>query len=168
MLNLSKEEIIKIIIDDVEKDLKREEILHTVLNKKLSKNITEEKITLGNRAADALARFAGSWKFITGFALVLGVWIVANTIILKKSFDPFPFILLNLMLSCLAAIQAPVIMMSQNRQEAKDRERSENDYIVNLKTEIIIEDMHDKLDKIIENQTIIFESLNKTKNKNDV
>lgn len=168
MLNLSKEEIIKIIIDDVEKDLKREEILHTVLNKKLSQNITEEKTTLGNRAADALARFAGSWKFITGFALVLGVWIAANTIILKKSFDPFPFILLNLMLSCLAAIQAPVIMMSQNRQEAKDRERSENDYIVNLKTEIIIEDMHDKLDKIIENQTIIFEKLNKKKKKNDI
>ena len=103
----------------------------------------DEKLTFGQRVADKMALFGGSWKFIIIFGIILFTWIGVNAFILvKKPFDPFPFILLNLILSCLAAIQAPVIMMSQNRQESKDRSRSQNDYQVNLKAEIEIRQLH--------------------------
>jgi uncharacterized membrane protein len=110
----------------------------------------EEKRTLGERLADRLASFGGSWKFIIIFAAVLLVWIAFNSfLIATRRFDPFPFILLNLVLSCLAAIQAPVIMMSQNRQEAKDRLRAQHDYQINLKAEIEIRSLHEKVDHLI-------------------
>ena len=107
---------------------------------------------LGQRAADAIAKFAGSWAFIFSFTGVLILWMVVNTILASNAFDPYPFILLNLVLSCVAAIQAPLIMMSQNRQEEKDRRRAENDYKVNLKTEIMIEDLYDKVNRILARQ----------------
>lgn len=110
----------------------------------------EEKRTVGQRLADRLAAFGGSWKFITIFMSVLFGWIILNSIILiTRRFDPFPFILLNLILSCLAALQAPVIMMSQNRQEAKDRLRAQHDYQINLKAEIEIRGLHEKVDHLI-------------------
>ena len=112
----------------------------------------EKKLTFGQRAADNVARFAGSWGFIFSFLGVMFVWMVLNILMAAKAFDPYPFILLNLLLSCIAAVQAPLIMMSQNRQEAKDRERAENDYRVNLKTELLIDDLHLKIDRILENQ----------------
>ncbi len=103
--------------------------------------------TFGERAADALARFAGSWTFIIGFSVVLALWMALNvTGAVFGAFDPYPFILLNLVLSSIAALQAPVIMMSQRRQEEKDRRRSENDYRVNLKAELEIRNLHDKID----------------------
>ncbi len=103
--------------------------------------------------ADRVATFGGSWNFILIFGSVLLVWIAVNSIaLLSKPFDPFPFILLNLVLSCLAAIQAPVIFMSQNRQEAKDRLRAENDYRVNLKAELEIRHLHAKLDLLLTHQ----------------
>ena len=106
-----------------------------------------EKRTVGERAADAVASFGGSWTFIMAFCLVLVVWMGVNvTGALVGTFDPFPFILLNLFLSCIAALQAPLIMMSQRRQEAKDRLRAENDYKVNLKAELEIRHLHDKID----------------------
>jgi uncharacterized membrane protein len=106
-----------------------------------------EKRTIGERAADAVASFGGSWTFIMAFCLVLVIWMGVNvTGALIGTFDPFPFILLNLLLSCVAALQAPVIMMSQRRQEAKDRLRAENDYKVNLKAELEIRHLHDKID----------------------
>ncbi|EEW23875.1 DUF1003 domain-containing protein [Rhodobacter ferrooxidans] len=106
-----------------------------------------EDRTTGEVAADAVARFGGSWGFIMGFGVVLVVWMTVNvTGYLTGSFDPYPFILLNLVLSCIAALQAPIIMMSQRRQEAKDRIRSENDYKVNLKAELEIRHLHDKID----------------------
>ncbi|MEE1163888.1 MAG: DUF1003 domain-containing protein, partial [Lachnospiraceae bacterium] len=108
--------------------------------------------TLGQRAADTIAKFAGSWAFIFSFTGVLVLWMVVNVILAAKAFDPYPFILLNLVLSCVAAIQAPLIMMSQNRQEEKDRLRAENDYKVNLKTEILIEDLYDKVNAILAKQ----------------
>ncbi|OQP59183.1 cyclic nucleotide-binding protein [Niastella vici] len=112
-----------------------------------------EQLTLGQRLADRVARFGGSWKFITWFVAVLCIWIVINLLLVGRSrFDPYPFILLNLLLSCLAAIQAPVIMMSQNRQEEKDRKRNENDYVVNLKAEIEIRTLHQKIDLLIQEQ----------------
>lgn len=107
--------------------------------------------TLAERASDDLANFGGSWRFLIFFALGLGFWILAN-IASVNSFDPYPFILLNLILSCIAAIQAPIIMMSQRRQEAKDRMRSLNDYRVNLKAELEIRHLHEKVDHLLFNQ----------------
>lgn len=140
----------------------KEKLIHSYIDKKVSKNINEEhkdSLTFGDRMADKLADYAGSWSFIFTFGFLLIVWMVINSVALIKHFDPYPFILLNLVLSCLAAIQAPIIMMSQNRQEAKDRLRAQNDYEVNLKAELIIEDLHTKADKIIENQEKILKLL---------
>ncbi|MCH5720891.1 DUF1003 domain-containing protein [Niabella hibiscisoli] len=106
--------------------------------------------TLGQRVADKVASFGGSWTFIISFIIFLLVWIAFNAfILLNKGFDPYPFILLNLILSCLAALQAPVIMMSQNRQEEKDRERAKKDYMINLKAELEIKLLHEKMDRLI-------------------
>lgn len=113
----------------------------------------EEKLKLGDRLADKIAAYGGSWKFIITFAAILTIWIMINSVVLLlRPFDPFPFILLNLVLSCLAAIQAPVIMMSQNRQEAKDRARSEHDYQINLKAELEIRNLHQKIDHLLTHQ----------------
>ncbi|MBP2300477.1 DUF1003 domain-containing protein [Azospirillum picis] len=113
----------------------------------------DDRRTLGERLSDGLASFGGSWAFLISFGLFLAVWMAVNVIEGEpRSFDPYPFILLNLLLSCLAAIQAPVIMMSQKRQEAKDRLRSENDYRVNLKAELEIRHLHEKMDYLIQRQ----------------
>lgn len=133
-----------------------EEVLALLANRKISvRPDSEKKYTLGQRAADAIAKFAGSWAFIFSFTGVLVLWMVINVILAAKAFDPYPFILLNLVLSCVAAIQAPLIMMSQNRQEEKDRRRAENDYKVNLKTEIMIEDLYDKVNAILAKQSAL-------------
>ncbi|WP_286813606.1 MULTISPECIES: DUF1003 domain-containing protein [unclassified Maribacter] len=118
----------------------------------LSKN-EEAKGSFGQQLADKVASFGGSWKFIILFSLIIFIWITANIVLLaNKGFDPYPFILLNLILSCLAALQAPVIMMSQNRQEEKDRERAKQDYMINLKAELEIRTLHEKLDHLIIHQ----------------
>jgi uncharacterized membrane protein len=112
----------------------------------------EQKLSFGQKLADKVAEFGGSWRFIIMFASVLVIWIIINSALLFfRPFDPYPFILLNLVLSCLAAVQAPIIMMSQNRQEAKDRARGQHDYQVNLKAEIEIRQLHIKLDQLINN-----------------
>jgi uncharacterized membrane protein len=105
-----------------------------------------------SRVADKVAEFGGSWKFIISFGVFMLIWMLVNIYLLTKPFDPFPFILLNLILSTLAAIQAPVIMMSQNRKEEKDRQRAVNDYLINLKSEIEIRNMHQKIDLLIAEQ----------------
>ena len=125
----------------------------------------KEKYTLGQRAADTIAKFAGSWAYIFSFTGGLILWMVINTILASKAFDAYPFILLNLVLSCVAAIQAPLIMMSQNRQAVKDRRRAENGYTVNLKTEIMIEDLHDKVNAILIRQSQIEKLLSEQKEK---
>ena len=122
---------------------------------------------MGQKAADTIAKFAGSWAFIFSFTAILILWMIVNVLLAANAFDPYPFILLNLVLSCVAAIQAPLIMMSQNRQEEKDRRRAENDYKVNLKTEIMIEDLYDKVNIILAKQNEIEKSLN-PKSKNDL
>jgi len=112
-----------------------------------------ETYTLGQRLADKVASFGGSWRFIILFMSFLFVWIAVNAfLLLNKPFDPYPFILLNLILSCIAALQAPVIMMSQNRQDEKDRERAKKDYMINLKSELEIRMLHEKLDHLIIHQ----------------
>ncbi|MBU6343014.1 MAG: DUF1003 domain-containing protein [Bacteroidetes bacterium] len=113
----------------------------------------DKDLSFGQRLSDRVAQFGGSWTFIISFMLVLFGWIALNSFVLtNRAFDPYPYILLNLILSCIAAIQAPVIMMSQNRKEAKDRQRAENDYMVNLKSEIEIRNLHRKMDLNMEDQ----------------
>jgi uncharacterized membrane protein len=114
----------------------------------------DEDSSLGERLSDKLSSFAGSWKFIIGFMLMMVVWMATNVYLGAAAFDPFPFILLNLTLSTLAALQAPVILMSQNRQAAKDRAQAENDYQVNLKNEVEIADLHRKIDMLTESLTM--------------
>ena len=163
----SNKKLIREIISDVKHDMSDEEILNMLANSRVSANPQKEKYTVGQRAADRIAKFAGSWAFIFSFTAVLILWMVGNVLLAKRAFDPYPFILLNLVLSCVAAIQAPLIMMSQNRQEEKDRRRSENDYKVNLKTEIMIEDLHDKMNKIIAKQVILEKLIRDEKNNSD-
>ena len=151
--------LLKEVLKDIEHDMTDEEVLNLLADSKISESPATEKYTLGQRAADAIAKFAGSWAFIFSFTGVLLLWMVVNTILAADAFDPFPFILLNLVLSCVAAIQAPLIMMSQNRQEEKDRRRAENDYKVNLKTEIMIEDLYDKVNAILAKQSVLEKKL---------
>lgn len=123
-------------------------------------NPPKEILTRGQRISDKVARFGGSWAFIISFFLILTAWIAYNTIAPHRDeFDPYPFILMNLVLSCIAALQAPIIMMSQNRQEEKDRMRSQNDYMINLKAEIELRALQQKMDLLIEDQIkSLFES----------
>lgn len=162
--------LLKEVLRDIRHDMTNEEVLNLLADSKISispKN-EKEKYTLGQRAADKIAKFAGSWAFIFSFTGVLILWMVINTMLATKAFDPYPFILLNLVLSCVAAIQAPLIMMSQNRQEEKDRHRAENDYKVNLKTEIMIEDIFDKVTAILKKQSEIEKQLGNMQSGNNI
>jgi uncharacterized membrane protein len=168
----SKIELVNVILGDENAKAEEEEIMHLLLQQKLSSNtdkLSDEQLTFGSRMADKIAKVAGSWTFIIAFVSCLTIWIMLNTVLVifgkNSAYDPYPFILLNLVLSCVAALQAPVIMMSQNRQESKDRLRAQNDYKINLKSEIIIEDLHEKVDKLIENQEIIMNLLSKKSDK---
>jgi len=148
-----RKKIVKELLDVTDKEFTDEELIHELIATNITMdNKKEEKLSLGQRASDAVAKFAGSWAFIFSFIAVMLIWMIVNLLLASRAFDAYPFILLNLVLSCIAAIQAPLIMMSQNRQEAKDRERAENDYKVNLKNELIIDDLHRKMDLILENQ----------------
>ena len=153
--------LIREVLADVRRDMTDEEILALLSQSRVSENTerSSQKDTLGQRAADRIARFAGSWGFIFTFVAVLLAWMAGNVLLAAGAFDPYPFILLNLVLSCVAAIQAPLIMMSQNRQEEKDRRRAENDYKVNLKTEIMIEDLYDKVTAILARQEALEQAL---------
>ena len=149
--------LLREVLNDIRHDMTDEEVLNLLADSKISVRPEgeKEKYTLGQRAADSIAKFAGSWAFIFSFSGVLILWMVVNVLLAAGAFDPYPFILLNLVLSCVAAIQAPLIMMSQNRQEEKDRRRAENDYKVNLKTEIMIEDLYDKVNAILAKQSAL-------------
>ena len=120
----------------------------------------KEILTKGQSISDKVASFGGSWKFIISFSIILSVWILFNTLSPRRDeFDPYPFILMNLILSAIAALQAPIIMMSQNRKEEKDRKRSENDYLINLKAELEVRSLHQKIDLLLEEQIkVLFES----------
>ena len=139
---------LSVLEEQVVNSLKEHELLSKDINIEF-----DRKLTLGERLADKMAEYAGSWRFIGIFFGVLLLWIALNSIVLIwRPFDPYPFILLNLILSCIAAVQAPIIMMSQNRQESKDRLRSEYDYRVNLKAELEIRHLHEKMDHLLINQ----------------
>jgi uncharacterized membrane protein len=139
---------VEILKDEVVNSINQNELIS------IDTNLSDEPTKFGDRISDKVASFGGSWKFIISFSIILVGWILINSLVLllTKPFDPYPFILLNLILSCVAAMQAPIIMMSQNRQEKKDRMRSENDYKINLKSEIEIRTLHEKVDHLLLDQ----------------
>jgi uncharacterized membrane protein len=137
----------------LERDVLAALAMHEISSEHPQTSGTARGLTFGERLSDKLAEYGGSWRFIGVFAGLLVVWIAINSVVvLTTRFDPYPFILLNLILSCVAALQAPVIMMSQNRQEAKDRERAEYDYRINLKAELEIRHLHEKIDHLLKHQ----------------
>ncbi|MBP6663197.1 MAG: DUF1003 domain-containing protein [Paludibacter sp.] len=154
----AKTEQIKKLQEIVKRSIEDESL---IINNLL--NPPKEFITRGQSISDHVAKFGGSWAFIISFFIVLIVWILFNTLTpVRDNFDPYPFILMNLILSCIAALQAPIIMMSQNRQEEKDRKRSENDYLVNMKAELEIQALNQKIDLLIAEQVqTLFESQEK-------
>lgn len=156
-----KMDLVRVLVDNVAEDFSEEDILHMMLEKKISVDLERSlhaATTIGQRTADRIARFAGSWGFIFLFTALLLFWMFGNNLMKDNAFDAYPYILLNLVLSCVAAVQAPLIMMSQNRREERDREQAENAYKVNLKSEFILEDLHKKMDRILENQTRILKN----------
>lgn len=140
----------------------KKQVIESIQNNQL---ITEQEInnyTFGERLSDKIAEFGGSWSFIISFIIFMFLWISINVFIfINKGFDPYPFILLNLILSCLAALQAPIIMMSQNRKEQIDRKRAENDYKINLKAELEIKNLHEKIDFLIFHQNLKIQEIQK-------
>ena len=139
-------------VTDLEYELIKSMQRHELITRNID-NTLDQGWTFGQRLADKIATFGGSWSFLICFAIFITLWITVNTVVIvARPSDPYPFILLNLILSCVAAIQAPVIMMSQNRQETKDRLRSENDYQINLKAELEIQHLHEKLDHLLIHQ----------------
>ena len=161
----TKKEIVKMLLKNNELDVQdEEELLELLLEQPISIDVDkqeEAKMTKGDRIADRVSEIAGSWGFILGFSGFLLFWVILNTFILKGDLkiDQYPFILLNLLLSCLAALQAPIIMMSQNRQAAKDSLRNQNDYRTDLKSELILEDLQEKMEEILRNQRKILKMM---------
>lgn len=152
----SKKELVKMLLKNEKLDEQdEEELINLLIDQPLSIDIDkqqEEKKTFGDRVADKVSEVAGSWGFIIGFSCFLIFWIILNGYLLANPIDEYPFILLNLLLSCLAALQAPVIMMSQNRQAEKDSLRNQNDYIIDLKSELILERIADRVETLSKNQ----------------
>ena len=166
-MNDERRKVIKELLDVTDREFTDDELIRQLTLTGITQRAAQdEKSTLGQRAADAVARFAGSWAFIFSFIAVMVLWMAGNVLLASRAFDAYPFILLNLVLSCIAAVQAPLIMMSQNRQEAKDRQRAEDDYRGNLKDELIIDDLYRKLDRILENQQRIDQRLERLEQNN--
>lgn len=160
-----KKEIVKMLLKENNEKFNEEELLDMLISKPIAIDVDkadQENAKLGDKIADKITEIAGSWTFIICFTLFLIGWILLN-IYAFTSLDAYPFILLNLVLSCIAALQAPIIMMSQNRAAKKDSMRSQNDYKTDLKSELILEELHDKMEKIIANQNKILKELNKDK-----
>lgn len=160
----TKKEIVKMLlnVDLLEQD--EEELLDLLIDQPIAIDVDkqeESKMTFGDKVADKISEIAGSWGFILIFIIFLLGWIILNGVVLAKKdpIDPYPFILLNLVLSCIAALQAPIIMMSQNRQAEKDSLRNQNDYRTDLKSELILESLHDDLEKLSRNQRKILKLL---------
>lgn len=161
----TKKDIVKMLLKNSEFEAQdEEELLDLLVEQPIAIDVDKQeaqKMSFGDRAADKVSEIAGSWTFVLGFLLFLIVWIIVNTFILmdEGAPDPFPYVLLNLVLSCIAAIQAPIIMMSQNRQAAKDSLRNQNDYRTDLKSELILESLHDHINEVLKNQKRIIKLL---------
>lgn len=162
----TKKEIVKMLLNNKEITIDDEEdLLDLLIDEPISIDALKEEeknIKFGDRVADKITKFVGSWTFILGFSSFLIIWIIIN-LYMFDNLDPYPFILLNLVLSCIAALQAPVIMMSQNREAKRDSLRSKNDYRTDLKSELILEELHNKIEKIEKNQKEILKLLESRK-----
>lgn len=161
----TKKDIVKMLLKSSELEAQdEEELLDLLVEQPIAIDVDKQesqKMSFGDKAADKVSEIAGSWAFVLGFMLFLIIWIIINTFILidERAPDPFPYVLLNLVLSCIAAIQAPIIMMSQNRQAAKDSLRNQNDYRTDLKSELILESLHDHINEVLNNQKKIIKLL---------
>ena len=168
---IDKKQIVKALLHQEIDEQNEEDLIEMLFEKPISIDVDKEENQnqkFGDKVADYISAKVGSWPFIIFFSLFLIGWTVANGILLKnKALDPYPFILLNLVLSCIAALQAPIIMMSQNRQAKKDSIRNQNDYQVDLKSELILEDLHENMKKLINNQNTILKYIEEQENKND-
>ena len=165
-----KKDIVKMLLNQNLDEKDEEEMMDLLINSPISLDVDKEidaKMTFGDKVADKLSEIAGSWTFIILFCLFLLFWIILNGVILINGVDPYPFILLNLLLSCLAALQAPIIMMSQNRQSKKDTIRNKNDYRTDLKSELILEELHDHIEKVLQNQKEILRYLKEIEENNN-
>ena len=163
----SKKEIVKMLLKKDINVTDEEDLINMLINEPISVDTDKESDlnrSFGDYLADKITEIAGSWQFIIGLIIFLLLWIILNIFILTNA-DPYPFILLNLLLSCIAALQAPIIMMSQNREAKKDRLRSSNDYKTDLKSELMLEDLHNKMSQIIKNQNKIINILTDEDNK---
>lgn len=165
MGKMNKEKLVKMILNKTDNDTMDnfDELFDMLINEPIAINVDkEENRTIGEKVSDKLAEVAGSWTFIIIFVLFLIFWIVLN-IMAMQAVDPYPFILLNLVLSCISAIQAPIIMMSQNREAKKEKIKSNNEYKTTLKNELILEELHRKIDEILKNEKTILEYIDKEK-----
>ena len=163
----TKKEIVQMLLKKQFDSTDEEELINMLIDEPIAVDVDKQSDanrTFGDKVADKLTEVAGSWGFIIGMIVFLGVWILINIYVLENA-DPYPFILLNLLLSCIAALQAPIIMMSQNREAKKDRLRSSNDYKTDLKSELILEELHDQMTKLAANQNKILKMLNETEDK---
>ena len=165
MSKKDKREIVQMILHQKLDKQDKNDIIDMLADSSIAIDVDKEEknqLTFGEKMADKLSEIAGSWAFIIIFSIFLITWVIINTVVLKdKQIDPYPFILLNLVLSCLSAIQAPIIMMSQNRASKKDSMRNQNDYKIDLKSELILEDLHNKVEKLIINQNRLLNILDK-------
>lgn len=165
MGKMNKEKLVKMILNKTDNDTMDnfDELFDMLINEPIAINVDkEENRTIGEKVSDRLAEVAGSWTFIMIFVLFLIFWIVLN-VIAMQAVDPYPFILLNLVLSCISAIQAPIIMMSQNREAKKEKIKSNNEYKTTLKNELILEELHRKMDEILKNEKTILECIDNEK-----
>ncbi len=165
MGKMNKEKLVKMILNKTDNDTMDnfDELFDMLINEPIAINVDkEENRTIGEKVSDRLAEVAGSWTFIMIFVLFLIFWIVLN-VIAMQAVDPYPFILLNLVLSCISAIQAPIIMMSQNREAKKEKIKSNNEYKTTLKNELILEELHRKMDEILKNEKTILEYIDNEK-----
>ncbi len=166
MGKMNKEKLVKMILNKTDNDAMDnfDELFDMLINEPIAINVDkEENRTIGEKVADKLTEVAGSWTFIIIFVLFLIFWIVLNVMAMQQAVDPYPFILLNLVLSCISAIQAPIIMMSQNREAKKEKIKSNNEYKTTLKNELILEELHRKMDEILKNEKTILEYIDKEK-----
>lgn len=170
----TKKEIVKMLLKNNELDEQdEEELLDLLIDQPIAIDVDkqeEAKLTTGDRVADRVSEVCGSWIFIIVFMAFLIGWVILNTVILMgdQAIDPYPFILLNLVLSCISALQAPIIMMSQNRQAEKDSLRNQNDYRTDLKSELILESLHDQMEVILRNQKRIFRYIEANEDENEI
>ena len=161
---ISKKELVKKLLKQEINIEDEGNLIDMLIDKPITIDVDKQEdksLTRGEKLADKLSEVAGSWGFIIGFSIFIVIWIIINTVIMNRASDPYPFVLLNLVLSCLASLQAPVIMMSQNRQAKKDSLRNQNDYQVDLKSELILEHLHEEIQECLKNERLIIRLLQK-------